>query len=207
MQFFSQHGQDRYLYETVFKDRHGGVFVDIGAYDGETLSNTVFFERHLGWTGLCVEPLPAAFEKLKASRTATCLNVCIGDYDGEGDFFDVDMHNYGKMYSGLIENYDSRHTQIIQTYGQSGRRLRVPVRRLGPILDELGLTRIDYMTIDTEGSELKILLDTDLARYNVEVLSIENNYQDQRIIDRMAALGYERVHVFAGFDELYRKRA
>lgn len=207
MQFFSQHGQDRYLYETAFRDRRNGVYVDIGAYDGETLSNTVFFERHLGWTGLCVEPLPNAFAKLKATRTATCLNVCIGDYDGEGEFLDVDMNNYGKMYSGLIENYDKRHVDIIRSYALGGQKLKVPVRRLAPLLDALGLTHIDYMTIDTEGSELKILLDIDLRDYAVEYVSVENNYQDQAIVNRLHDLGYERIHVFAGFDELYRRRA
>lgn len=207
MQFYSQHGQDKFLYETAFKDRRNGVFVDIGAYDGETLSNTLFFERFLGWGGICIEPLPNAFEKLSATRTCTCLNLCVADYEGEGEFLDVDMHNYGKMYSGLIANYDSRHSQLIQAYAQGGRKISVKVRRLSDILDEAGVTRVDYMTIDTEGSELKILEDTDLSRYDVQYLSIENNYRDQKIVDRMEALGYERIHIFAGFDELYRKKA
>ena len=61
MRFFSQLGQDRYLLENFFRGKRGGVFVDIGAYDGQTFSNTLFFERSMAWTGLCIEPLPSAF--------------------------------------------------------------------------------------------------------------------------------------------------
>ena len=72
MKFHSQIGQDRFLLEHFFRGRRGGVFVDIGAYDGEMFSNTLFFERSMGWTGLCVEPLPSAFAKLAATRRSIC---------------------------------------------------------------------------------------------------------------------------------------
>ena len=58
MNFFSQTGQDRLLFEHFFRGKRNGVFVDVGAYDGTTFSNTLFFERSMGWSGLCVEPLP-----------------------------------------------------------------------------------------------------------------------------------------------------
>ena len=70
MESYSQHGQDLYVYETFFKNSAAkGCFVEIGAYDGVTLSNTLLFERHLGWSGLCIEPLPSAFEKLRTNRS------------------------------------------------------------------------------------------------------------------------------------------
>lgn len=207
MQFFSQHGQDQYVYENFFRHKRGGVFVEVGAYDGETMSNTLFFERFLGWSGVCVEPLPSAFAKLSSMRTALCVNAGVSDYEGEGEFADVDMPaHYGKMYSGLVDNYDERHRQFINNYAQGGQRLKVKVRRLGDILDESGIRCIDYMSIDTEGSEIKIIRSLDWTRFDVDVVSIENNYQDQAIVDHMAAVGYDRVHVFQGFDELYRKR-
>src|SRR5262249_56743026 len=61
MQSFSQLGQDIFVYNTFFRERRTkGYFVDIGAYDGVTFSNSLFFERHLGWQGVCIEPLPSA---------------------------------------------------------------------------------------------------------------------------------------------------
>src|SRR5947207_13570279 len=83
VKFYSQVGQDRFLLENFFRGKRGGVFLDIGAYDGETLSNTLFFEKTMGWTGLCVEPLPAAFAKLRATRKAVCENISVADFEGE----------------------------------------------------------------------------------------------------------------------------
>jgi FkbM family methyltransferase len=205
MQSFSQHGQDAFVYETFFKSNGRGYFVDVGAYDGVTFSNSLFFERHLGWSGMCIEPLPAAFEKLRGCRTATCVNCAVADRDGKGEFVDVDMPNFGKMYSGLRAEYDPRHVQILNAYMTGARLIEVPLRRLADILDENGVRKIDYMSIDTEGGELKILKSLDLKSYDVRVISIENNYKDPAISDHLLGLGYRLVKIFAGFDELYAK--
>lgn len=206
MQSFSQHGQDAFVYQTFFKDDDAkGYFVDVGAYDGVTFSNSLFFERHLGWSGICVEPLPAAFDKLRKSRTANCLNCAVADHDGKGEFVDVDMPNYGKMYSGLRAEYDPRHVQVLRANMMGARMIEVPLRRLAGILDETGVRKIDYMSIDTEGGELKILKSIDLGSYEVRVISVENNYQDPAIPDHLLGLGYRLIKVFAGFDELYAK--
>jgi FkbM family methyltransferase len=206
MQSFSQHGQDAFVYETFFKSKDGqGYFVDVGAYDGVTFSNSLFFERHLGWSGICIEPLPAAFEKLQGSRTAVCLNCAVADRDGKGEFVDVDMPNFGKMYSGLRAEYDQRHVQILNAYMTGARLIEVPLRRLADILDENGVRKIDYLSVDTEGGELKILKSIDLKSYDVGVISVENNYKDAAISDHLLGFGYRLIKTFAGFDELYAK--
>jgi FkbM family methyltransferase len=206
MQSFSQHGQDAFVYETFFKSKDGqGYFVDVGAYDGVTFSNSLFFERHLGWSGICIEPLPAAFEKLQGSRTAVCLNCAVADRDGKGEFVDVDMPNFGKMYSGLRAEYAQRHVQILNAYMTGARLIEVPLRRLADILDENGVRKIDYLSVDTEGGELKILKSIDLKSYDVGVISVENNYKDAAISDHLLGFGYRLIKTFAGFDELYAK--
>src|ERR1700737_1153698 len=78
-QFHSQCGQDKYLYTNFFKDKPNGVFVDVGAHDGVSLSNTFFFEKGMTWTGICVEPIPDVFALLKANRNCTCIQACICD--------------------------------------------------------------------------------------------------------------------------------
>ena len=49
----------------IFKNKRDGFFLDIGANDGITLSNSYFFEKELGWKGICFEPLKNAFQKLQ----------------------------------------------------------------------------------------------------------------------------------------------
>jgi len=207
MRFYSQIGQDRYVFERFFKDAPRGTFLEIGAYDGETFSNTLFFEEALGWRGICVEPLQDAFVKLKARRSAICLNCCIADFDGRGEFLDASVVGDDKMLSGLVESFDPRHVARIQSGLIKAQRQSVEVRRLSSILDEHGFDRIDYCSIDTEGSELKILQTIDFSRYSFSVFSIENNYGDPRIAELLDAHGFQRVQVFHGYDELYAHRS
>ena len=206
MESYSQHGQDVFVYETFFRNSgRKGCFVDVGAYDGVTLSNTLLFERELGWLGVCVEPLPSAFDKLQASRSAVCVNCAVADAEGFADFVDVDIPKFGKMYSGLRDEYDLRQIEFMETYASEAKLLRVPTRRLASILDENGIGAIDYMSIDTEGNELKILRSIDLTARDIRVLSVENNFQDRAIPDYLATFDYRLVKVFGGFDDLYAK--
>lgn len=205
LQFFSQLGQDKYVFENYFRDRRKGVFVDIGAYDGEKFSNTLFFERYLDWSGICVEPLPSAFRKLSALRKARCFSCCLSDYEGESDFLDVDVLVDEKMLSGLVENHDPRHTARINASLQRKKIIRSPVTTLPALLRKCGIATVDYCSIDTEGSELKILRTIDFQEFEISVLSIENNYGNDEIRRIMGKNGYSLARVFHGYDELYVK--
>jgi FkbM family methyltransferase len=204
--YHSQIGQGRYVFERYFADRRPGRFLDIGAYDGVHFSNSLFFEEDLGWQGICVEPLPDVFALLKSRRKAICLNCCISDYDGTRDFLDAAPKGEARMLSGLLDAYDPRHMVGIGISSKETRSLELPVRRLPPILDEFGFFEIDYCSIDTEGAEFQILQTIDFTRYRFSVMSIENNYADERIPALMSANGFDRVHVFHGYDELYQRR-
>jgi FkbM family methyltransferase len=208
VKFHSQAGQDRFLLEHFFRGRRGGVFVDIGAYDGETFSNSLFFERSMGWTGLCVEPLAAAFAKLAATRKAICENVALADFEGEADFVEADDEGgpFQKMFSGLSATLDPRDVSRIALMTKSRVTTRVPVTRLSTLLDKHGIREIDYCSIDVEGGELAILSEFDFERFPIKVLTVENNYDDPRLSALMTARGYqpyaqlEQDHVFKRAD-------
>ena len=192
MKFHSQVGQDRFLLENFFRGKRGGVFVDIGAYDGETLSNSLFFERTMGWTGLCVEPLPSAFAKLRASRKAICENVCVADFEGEAEFTEADDPGRNeKMLSGLTAQFDSRHHRFMKHLSVAQTSRKVQVTLLSKLLEKHGIFDIDYCSIDTEGAEIAILTELDLNRFHIAVLTVEDNSQDERLPQLMAAKGYD----------------
>ena len=193
MKFYSQVGQDRFLLENFFRGRRGGVFLDIGAYDGETLSNTLFFEKTMDWTGLCVEPLPSAFAKLKATRKAVCENISIADFEGEAEFVETDDRHgpNERMFSGLAANFDPRQLQRIEAMKQSRTTRIVKVTKLSTLLAKHSLFDIDYCSIDTEGAELAILSDFDPERVSIKVLTIENNWDDPALPKLMAEKGYD----------------
>jgi FkbM family methyltransferase len=207
VRFYSQVGQDRFLLENFFLGKRGGVFLDIGAYDGETFSNTLFFEKTMGWTGLCVEPLPSAFAKLKSTRKAVCENISIADFEGEAEFVETDDLNGSneRMFSGLAANFDPRQLQKIEAMRQSRTTRVVKVTKLSTLLAKHSLFDIDYCSIDTEGAELAILSDFDPQRFRIKVLSIENNWDDPALPKLMAEKGYE---LFAKLeqDNIFKRR-
>lgn len=88
-EYYSQYGQDQFVHEKFFKDKKDGVFIEIGAYDGKNLSNTFFFEKELGWEGICIEPLPHVYQILKQNRSCTCIQGCIAEKNGSVSFMQV----------------------------------------------------------------------------------------------------------------------
>ena len=193
MNFFSQVGQDQFLFERFFRGKRGGVFVDVGAYDGEKFSNTLFFERFMGWTGLCVEPLPDVFAKLAATRSARCEAVCVSDFEGVSEFIECEAGIDEKMLSGLAKTFDHRHVERLRIVATATAPRKVPVRKLSSLLEKHSLFHVDFCSIDTEGAELSILSELDLNRFHISVFIVENNYDDDRIANLMAQKGYDLV--------------
>jgi FkbM family methyltransferase len=200
-QFFSQFGQDRYLNQHVFENKRDGVFVDVGAYDGLTGSNTLFFEKFQGWRGICIEPDGAQYAKLSAVRSCECVQACIADRDSMARFLSVT--DGLTMMGGLVDHYEPGDLKMVSE--RSGSRIiNLATRRLDAVLNEHNVTAIDYLSVDTEGSELAILRSLDFARFKVRALSVENNRNLPQIPDHMRSAGYSRI-ARLGVDDIYVK--
>jgi len=68
MYVYSQCGEDLFLYNTFFKNKQNGTYIELGALDGNLYSNTKFFEEQFGWKGILIEPHPNKFELLQKNR-------------------------------------------------------------------------------------------------------------------------------------------
>lgn len=202
--YASAEGQDALIHERWFAGRRGGTFLDLGAYDGVTWSNTLFFERVLGWTGLCVEASPRLFARLAASRSCTCLNVAVGGEDGTAEFLEVTEGL--TMMGGLTATFTPEDRAFVEERSPGHRAIAVPVRRLDGLLAEHGLTHIDYCSIDVEGAERSILGAIDFARVTIDVFTIENRTADPALRTHMDGLGYAFVCRFNGGDEVFVRR-
>ena len=203
----SQLGQDRIVDEYLHGKR-SGVFVDIGAYDGVTFSNTLMLERDRGWTGICIEPLPDVFAELRRNRRCVCVQACLGDREEPAvDFLNVASEAVStRMLSGVLSEYDPRHLRRVDaelnSVGGSKSVIQVPMRHLHGLLQEHGIGRVDYLSIDTEGSELLILRSTILSAMGNPCITVENNYDDPAIDAVLRAQGY-RLHTPLQWDRFY----
>jgi FkbM family methyltransferase len=191
MEFYSQFNQDKFLYENYFKNKTNGFFLDIGAHDGITGNNTFLFEK-LGWSGICIEPIPSVFEKLKNNRNCILIESALCETSGEDDF--LVLEGYTEMLSGLIRNYDARHISRIEheLISMGGRKEVIRCKTI--TMDELNLPPvIDYVSLDVEGSELNILKTIDFNKYQINFMSIENNYHDINITNIMLENNFKIV--------------
>lgn len=208
MTYYSQIGQDRILDEEIFRGQRGGVFVDIGAYDGSKYSNTRFFEEQRGWTGVCIEPLPDAFEQLQKNRRCACMRACIGARDGECKFLHVQSPQVDTaMLSGVVDQYDARHLDRVRgevvRFGGSLTEIAVTMRTLQSVLKELKIKNVSFISLDTEGSELAILRSFDPGSFGVRCLLVENNYADQQIEAVLRDRGYQLFRTLHGYEQIF----
>lgn len=203
MQYHSQYGQDQYIHETFFQDRTSGVFVEFGALDGVLDSNTLFFEQQMGWTGILIEPNPAAFALLQQHRPGCRLeNVAISDENGTLPFTRIAGNLYG--WSGLECDLEPQHRERITQYikPEDIRTIEVEVHDLTWLAGKHALTHVDLMSIDTEGTEERIMRAFPWERLNVSVFCIENNFGNYDIDDLMSGQGYIKT-ARIGTDDIF----
>jgi len=203
----SQFSQDSYLNENIFRFQRNGVFVDIGAHDGIQGSNTFFFEKELGWTGLAVEPILERYVDLVKNRSCVCMNCCVHNKNTTVDF--TENSGYTEMLSGISETYDPRHVQRLdlekKIYGGESKTVKKQAYTLSKLLELNDIYNIDYLSIDTEGNEKEILQGIDFSRFTIRVITVENNYPDKfsEIDDLLKANGFDHVTRLGG-DEVYK---
>ena len=163
----SQVGQSMFIDE-LLQGRQGGFFVECGAADGDTYSNSLFFEMERNWTGLLIEANPDYHRKLlDKNRRAYVLRTCLGT---ERRPATVSMQPAGGL-GGIIDKMHPSHLAFIG----SDKKPEVAVNcfPLNAIMAALDISHIDYLSLDVEGPELEILRTVDWARLHVDVIEIE----------------------------------
>lgn len=159
----SQAGQDHWIFGEAFNEQRGGYFVDIGAHDGLHISNTYLLERRYGWNGLCIEANPTTFSILRRNRQATCINVCLDERDGE-----VEFAMRGVLGGIVSPGLDNAEREGI------GAVVRVKAVPLMTVFAQQQVPSvIDYLSIDIEGAEERVLKGFDFDRYRINCLTIE----------------------------------
>lgn len=162
-------------------------FVDVGAYDGITGSNSRLLAE-LGWGGLVVEPTPAAFARLDAlyadNPKVSCVQCAVSDYESD----DVEML-VAQGPEGVPEDERWHYSQVstlnewfsrefVEDHGYSFVPVKVRVRRLTDLLLEHSVPAdLGLLCVDCEGEDLRILRAFDLTRFRPRLLSAEADDQ------------------------------
>jgi len=193
--FYSQSGQDEYLEKNIFKGYKNGVFVDVGAHDGVSINNTLYFEKNHNWTGINIEPIENIYNKLIINRP-NCINIncAVSSINGEEEFLCNTGHT--EMISGLKRTFDNRHFERLQRENNEHKSttnlINIKTKRLENILDQNNITHINYLSIDVEGAEFDVIKSINFDNVFIDVIDFENNFDDSSspIIDYLNEKNY-----------------
>ncbi len=180
-----------------------GFFVEFGATDGVELSNTLLLERSHQWNGILAEPAKCWHKDLKLNRKCVIDTRCVWKKSGEV----VEFNEVADRELSTITRYSDQDGHFVSR--RTGRTYAVETVSLNDLLSGHGAPNsIDYLSVDTEGSELEILQAFDFHKYDVKIITVEHNFTVNR--DRIQALleskGFLRVFErFSKWDDWYRK--
>ncbi len=196
----SQIGQDLFALAATGGKR-GGWFVEFGAADGVNLSNTWLLEKEFGWQGILAEPSPVFHDDLRANRDCHVDTDCVWSESGQELEFIVapdPWFSSPEATSDLDMKKGRKRT--------GGETVRVPTVSLADLLDRYDAPGfIDYISLDTEGSEYEILYAYDWSRM-FGVITVEHVFTPnrKRIHDLLTRRGYRQVLMgMSKYDDWY----
>jgi FkbM family methyltransferase len=196
------------FFDSIWNSPLPGFYVEIGAWDGRKKNSTIVLEK-AGWDGVAIEASPPSFELLKNNRKCRCLNVAVYNHDGEVDYA---LFPDRPEWNGIIETYKEPHIALLESKNPTlNTRTSAPaeiVKIKCMQWSSLNLpNHIDYLQIDTEGSEMAIMNCIDWKSTTISYICLEdNNFEkgDMTYTNYMTSLGYE-VIASQGVDFLWKK--
>ena len=193
----SQLSQDMFIL-TYLGFKRDGYFVEFGATNGVGLSNTWLLEKEFGWKGILAEPSKNWHEELSNNRSCYIENKAVWIKSDETLTF---LECTGPELSTIA---DFRN---IDSHSRKGKTYEVETISLEDLLDKYDAPNvIDYLSIDTEGSELDILSNFDFEKFKFRVITVEHNFTEnrQKINQLLSSKGYKQVlESISSFDDWY----
>ena len=181
-----------------------GFFVEFGSADGVALSNSFLLEKELGGSGILCEPSRSWHEDLKRNRSCIVDTRCVYSRTGERISF---SENYIGELSGITEFTGNDHHGLLDRTTTS---YQVETISLLDLLRHHNAPKhIEFLSVDTEGSEFEILNAFDFSQYSFGAICVEHNYLENRpkVKELLAANGYRQVYLeLSDFDDWFVPR-
>lgn len=168
------------------------IFLDVGAFDGISFSNTrLLFEQ--GWNGVCMEPVLKNYQKLESLYRDTnviTIRAAAADYEGEMVLNVATVpwaEDWGSDVSSPSDDALERWPEYIWE------KESVPVMTVNTILKKNDMLHVDFVSIDVEGHEKAVLRGFDLQMYSPDLLVVE--YSSRK--GRMELIHYMKQHGYS----------
>lgn len=178
-----------------FGDRKG-TFLDIGANDGRTFSNSLALVER-GWKGACVEASPLAFERLKKEHEGKGIelnNIALASYDGE-----IVLHESGELIGkgdvALVSSAVEKELRRWDALNIPFQSIKVPCLSFASFIRLSSFKTFDFISIDIEGMELEVLPQMDFEALKTKMVCVEWNSQNGlRYSAILKPFGFRLIH-------------
>lgn len=198
---YSQNNEELII-RHFFNDRRDGFFLDVGCYDYKDISTTYYLEKHLGWSGIGVDANEALREDYELHRPQTKFeNYVVTNRSGGTQTFYLVVGGEGISSVSLrwvIDFLNSFFPEAEPTI----RRVEIPAITLNDLLDQNGVTEIDFLSMDIEGHEPAALAGFDIERFAPELVCIEAPGNPEPILNYFEEHGYQRIDRYLEFDRV-----
>ncbi len=200
----AQLAQDLFVLSELIDASESSYFVEFGATDGVSLSNTWMLEKILGWKGILAEPARVWHERLQLNRSCSVDLRCVSDQTGKQvEFLEVDSPELSAVAQFADSGDWLSQIRLSRSSGYT-----VETVSLNDLLDfHVAPQEIGYLSVDTEGSEYAILSSFDFGRRIIRVITVEHNYCEPartKIYNLLTSKGYERKYVeLSQWDDWY----
>ncbi|GLV34252.1 Star [Carabus blaptoides fortunei] len=170
---------EKTLYVTkILNNKRGGVFVEASAYRHNRPSDTEWLERNLSWSGLLVQPDPRDYFNLRkhGRGRSQSIHACLSPtcYPKEVTFHqdERDGVKINSVHANSLIDDDWFNT-------------RVKCFPLYSLLLAINCTTVDYLILDTDGTELQVLATMPFERVRIEILDVHLPTDDKDLIDTL----------------------
>jgi len=160
--YFGEFGED-ILINRFFRKKNYGFYVDIGCYH-PTKGSLTYFLYKKGWRGLNVDLSKISIDLFKLARPKDYnIHAAVTDFDGETHFFE----------NGMINQQNT-----LENNGANLKKIKIIAFKLQTLLEKLNIKHIDFLNVDVEGSDYKVISSLDLNKIRPKMICIEENKYD-----------------------------
>jgi FkbM family methyltransferase len=176
---------DKIIHERYFPNKHNGISIECGAFDGLLENSTKFFEENYNWKTYNIEPLNHIYEKLVNNRPNSInINKALSNDNTIKKIrvYDINFHGINNTNASL--NHTDKHRQLLEKISNNKfLEQNIETKTYSKLISELNIDKVDLFILDVEGHEFEVLEGMIGCNVLPDVFVIEHGHREVGVFD------------------------